>query len=122
MKLSSIKSGLYGELPYKDFKMIVAKEIGEYLSGRNERGRSRPVYLEEDVELYIGESDFNTLCKAFLNDSLKEAELNYVADAILLSNRVTFTSEDVYDRIGFLTDLEINGSLTKEAVDNLLKK
>lgn len=121
MKSSSIKLMLNGELPYKDFKLIISKEMGEYLSGGKERGKSRPVYLDEDVDLFIGERDLKALCEAFLNGFLDESEINYTADAILLSNRVTFESESVSDRIGFLTDPEINGSLSKENIEKLMQ-
>lgn len=111
-----------GELAYENLKLLLSKEMGEYLSGGKERGKSQPVYLDEDIDLFVGKRDLNVLCEAFLNGFLNEPEINYIADAILLSNRVVFESESVSDHIGFLTDPEINGSLSKEVVKKLIQQ
>ena len=79
-----------------------------------------PIYLTEDIDLSIGKKEFIVLCESFLNDELSELEINYVADALLLSNRVLFEDENISDYIGYLTDPEINGHLTKNDVNNIL--
>jgi len=57
----------------------------------------------------------------YLNSlSRQESEINYMADALLLSDRVSFANEDISDNIGYLTDPEINGRLTKNAVRGVL--
>jgi hypothetical protein len=121
MRLSHIKSTLNGELSFEELKVILSKEMADYLSGRGEKGKSRPIYLDEDTGLFFGEDDLQILVKAFLNGSLKEYEINYIADAILLSNRVEFENEGVADRLGYLTDPEINGPLTKEVAEKLIQ-
>ena len=121
MRLSHIKSTLNGELSFEELKVILSKEMTDYLSGRGEKGKSRPIYLDEDTGLFFGEDDLQILVKAFLNGSLNEYEINYIADAILLSNRVEFENEGVADRLGYLTDPEINGPLTKEVAEKLIQ-
>jgi len=121
MKLSDIKLMLNGILSFKDFKLNIFEEMTEYSSSSSIKGKSMPVYLTEDIDLAIGENDLKVLCEAFLKDELSEAEINYVADALLLSNRVFFEDEHVADRIGYLTDPEINGHLTKEVVRDILE-
>ncbi len=49
-----------------------------------------PVYLTEDIDLTINENELRILCEAFLSDELSELEVNYIADALLLSNRSIF--------------------------------
>ena len=120
MTLSNIREMLSGVLSFKDFKQSIIEEMKEYSSLSRINGKSMPVYLTEDVDLSIGKKELRVLCEAFLKDELSELEINYVADALLLSNRVLFESEDISDCIGYLTDPEINGNLTKGTIPTIL--
>lgn len=121
MKLSNIRSVLTGLVSFKDFRSNISEEMNEYNSSSHLKGKSMPVYLTDDIDLYIGKNELKVLCEAFLDDELSESEINYVADALLLSSRVSFESEDISDRIGYLTDAEINGRLTKNVVRGILE-
>lgn len=121
MKLTDIKLVLNRTLPFNDFRLGLSEEMKEYRSWANVQGGTMPVYLIEDINLTIGENELKVLCEAFLNDELSEIEINYVADALLLSNKVSFENERVSDGIDSLTDPEINGHLTKDVVRGILE-
>jgi hypothetical protein len=120
MKLSNIEAMFTGILSFKDFRESISEEIKDYSSSSRTSGKSMPVYLTEDVDLSIGKKELKLMCEAFLNKELSELEINYVADGLLLSNQVIFESEEVSDRFGYLTDPEINGHLTKDAISGIL--
>ena len=120
MTLSDLRSVLAGLTSFKDFRVKLFDEMKEYKSASHISGKSMPVYLIDNIDLLIGKNELKALCEAFLNDELSESEINYVADALLLSNRVSFVDEDISDRIGYLTDPEINGHLTKDIVRGIL--
>ncbi len=116
MKLSNIKSVFLGNMSLDAFKSSMQDEMKEYILLKSKRRSSMPVYLIEDGALTIGEKELRVLCEAYLNKDLNEMELNYIADALLLSNKVEFEEDEIADRIGYLTDPEINGHLTDEIV------
>lgn len=121
MKLSNIKLALSGEIPMDILRLEINDEISEYSKNANIIGSSMPVYLNEDIELKFCENNLKALCEAFLNENLTELEINYIVDALQMANRVSFESEDLFDRISYLTDPAINGHLTKEIVLELMK-
>src|SRR5688572_15340251 len=116
VKLSYIKSVFIGKSSLKEGKENISAEIKEYISSSREKGKTMSVYLAEDIDLSVGENELRILGEAFLNDELTALEISYIADALLLSNRVIFENEDVADRMGYLTDAEINGPINKEVV------
>lgn len=59
---------------------------------------------------------------ALLNEKLTESEINYIVDALQLSNKVSFESQELFDRISYLTDPEINGHLTRELILELMNQ
>lgn len=121
MKLSNIGSMLAGTSSFQDFKQSIFEEVKQYNSLSKIQGESMPVYLTEDVDLSIGKKELLVLCEGFLNNELSELEINYVADALLLSNKVLFENENISDCIGYLTDPEINGHLTENAIHDILE-
>ena len=110
-----------GEISTDVLRMEMQEEIGEYKAMANLKGSTMPVFVNEDIEIKIGENDLKVLCLAFLNEKLTELEINYIVDALQLSNMVSFESEELFDRISYLTDPEINGHLTREIVLELMK-
>ena len=122
MKLSFIQSFLVGKVPYEALKLTLSKEIDEYKSSAKEKGKTMPVYVDEDTDILFAHADLNALGDAFLNGELDEIELNYLADALLLSNRVKFESDQISDKLGYFTDPEVNGQLTKEIVAEILTR
>jgi hypothetical protein len=106
----------------KEFRTKIHEEIEQYKSGFKEVGRNIPVFRNEDAELNFGENELKILCIAYIRDELDEIEVNYIADALLLSNRVIIENENIADRLGYLTDPEINGHLTKNIVQDFLRQ
>lgn len=121
MKLSTIKLALSGEISTDVLRMEMQDEMSEYKAMANLKGSTMPVYVNEDMEVKIGENDLKALCTAYLKEKLTELEINYIVDALQLSNKVSFESEELFDRISYLTDPKINGHLTREIVLELMK-
>lgn len=121
MKLSTIKLALSGEISTDELRMEMQDEMSEYKAKSKIIRSTMPVYLTEDTDFKIGESDLKALCTAYLNENLAELEINYIVDALQMANKVSFVSEELFDRISYLTDPKINGHLTREIVLELMK-
>lgn len=120
MKLSELKRALLGLFPIDTFESTIDKEVNNYKSSLKIKGTSTPIYLIEDDRLFVGKNELKKLCSLYLSGGLSEGHLNYIVDAILLSNNVDFENEDIKEQIELLTDPEINGSLSPETVNQIL--
>lgn len=64
MKLSTIKLALSGEISTDVLRMEMQDEMSEYKAMANLKGSTMPVYVNEDMEVKIGENDLKALCTA----------------------------------------------------------
>ncbi|MGV3460160.1 MAG: hypothetical protein ACO1N9_06865 [Flavobacterium sp.] len=114
MKLSQIKNLLSHSLPICDFKLAISQEMSEYVSKEKIKGSTRPVYLQEDINIYIGSSEAIFMLNAFIKSELSILEVNYIVDALLMSENVKFESETFLEELETMTDPEIQGIFTLE--------
>jgi len=120
MKLSAIKQLLAGSLSIIKFREYLGSEMDEYVTNSQKKGSNRPVYLEEDTEIHIRNSDGIFLIKNFIKSELSLLEINYIVDGLLLSENVNFESEAFLKEFETLTDPEIHGHLTLERAIKML--
>jgi hypothetical protein len=120
MKISQIQQVLNEQIAISEFKKLIANEVDDYKRLSAKKGGSTPIILNEDVDLFIGKKEIAVLSQAFINDELSEYEVYYIMDALLLSSRVTFESEEFLDLVETLTDPPVNGRLTKIAANEIL--
>lgn len=119
MKLTLIKNLFSRKLSKIEFKEIVSQEMIEYISKWKNRGSSRSVYLVEDTEVYIGGQEAIFLLDSFIKTELSILEINYIVDALLLSEKVKFESEEFLEEFETMTDPEIHGVFTLESAIRL---
>jgi hypothetical protein len=85
-----------------------------------EKGRSMPVTLLEDSELLMKNEFVSKLCISCLNQELASLEVQYIADAILLSENVAFPTKKLREILESLTDPAVNGLLIDERLRGVL--
>lgn len=122
MNLSKLKGFFDGRVDQIVIKNSLLSEMDDYKRGNFERGRSKPVLLKEDTELFFHKESLRKLYLSFIECNFLEIEINYIADALLLSESTVFSSEDIKEKLEELTDPEINGRLTTERVQEMLKQ
>jgi hypothetical protein len=121
MKLSSLKEYFSEESYYIHLIAEADGEVNDYVKRGKKKGASVPVIVVEDIEeLIIGPSELKILCASFLEGHLNISFVNYIADILGLSQRITFTDEIVREFFEEMTDPEINGELTRARVLEIL--
>jgi hypothetical protein len=121
MKLSILHSYLKDENLYLDLIIEADKEVKEFTRLSGKKGSSIPVILDEDVKsVTVGKNELRTVCTSFLEGHLDKYFVSYIADALSLSERVSFDNEAIREFFEEMTDPEINGELTKERVMEIL--
>lgn len=126
MLLSAIQAFFNGNTKLYDFKKEIETEIIEYKKNLSKKGGSSPIILNEDLNsLLINKKNVIFLCEAFLNGNLNEWELNYIAEALLLSERIIITDNSVNEALLSITDPEyfksVNHKYIEEVLNNLAR-
>jgi hypothetical protein len=122
MVLSEISKLLNKEITLDGFKERIKKEISEYKRSLDKKGSSSPIFLNEDLQdLVIGEIDIKFLCEAYLQNKLDKWELNYIAEALLLSDKIIFKNGKVEEVLLALTDSEYFELISTEFVKSILE-
>jgi hypothetical protein len=121
MKLSLLKDFFCNHISAKQLSENIKSEISEFEKALKIKGGSAPIYIIEDVQLPVGKKDILVLCQSYIDDTLTEIEVNYIVDALSLSENVSFESEDLFDVVVTMTDPEVNGPLTKKVVSDILE-
>lgn len=115
MKLSQLNDFLSKKISVKDLRIILSDEIGEYELASSKKGASMPIYLIQDQIINIDRSDLIFLCGLLLSEEMKELEISYICDTLLLSENVRFKPEELMFLIEELTDSTVNGKLKDNA-------
>jgi hypothetical protein len=121
MKLSSIALLLDREITPSEISQSMRAELAEHLKGLSVVGGVARVYVSEDADVILNESGVALLCELFLSEKLTAQEIAYIADILQMSDRVEFSSTWVADALSELTDPEINGPLTVERAQEILR-
>jgi hypothetical protein len=124
MKLSELNNLLALNISISDFTKNINSEISDYKRNINKKGTSSPVLLQEDMDrLLITKSHVKFLCNAYLNNKMDEWELSYLAEAMLLSEKIDFDDEKTSEALYTLTDSEyfklINGKYIEKVIKEL---
>jgi hypothetical protein len=124
MQLTKIYNFFKGKIVTEDFKKHIDTEVANYKQSLNKKGNSSPIYLNEDLDNFqINEDDIRILFISFLQNKLDKWELNYVAEALMLSEKISFNNGTTKDAILSLVDPEyfklINTKFVQEILDKL---
>ncbi len=121
MKLSKIKAFLEKQIVINKFKKEIAFEIIDYKKSISKKGGSTSIYLEEDCDLYIGVNEAVFILQEYKKNRLDKYYISYIVDALLLSERVTFESDEFLELFETLTDPDVNGNLSINVANELLQ-
>ena len=116
MNLSFLYKYLNGEILGSQLKNQIKENVEFYRLNLQKSGATLPVTIDEDFEFIFKREHLLKLCDAFLNKDLDAVELEYLVDCISLSEGVSFENEVINDYLYCLTDVQINGEITKEKV------
>jgi hypothetical protein len=105
-----------------ELKAVIQSALPAYRRGLAERGRSAPVeLLEEGHSISITQGQLENLCGWYLSGEIDDVEVEYVAGLLDLSEDFQY-DEVVGDAIFMLSSSEINGGISPEAVEKILKR
>jgi hypothetical protein len=122
MKLSEIAGLLTNAAEPERFRMSNASDFAERRPLLEKRGSVVPVRVTEDADIELSRRDVARLCSHYIAGHLDAVELAYVADALQLSDRVTWTDEDTSEYVAEFTDPEINGPFTIERAQAIVRE
>ncbi len=94
----------------------------EYESLQEVQGSSIPIRVNADEEFELSLRDVDTLCSLFIADKLTQSQLAYVADAIELSESISYDGSPIANFIGEMTDPKINVTFTKDRAEEIRKE
>jgi len=123
MKLSFLKDYLEGKESISTLKSQISGPLREYREKSRIIGTSRPVILFSDLrDFTIGKEHVIKLCDTYLSGQMDEVEVDYLGSALQLvaaEKDFPFESKIVEEALSFLCDPEVNGTLTKESVQEI---
>lgn len=123
MLLSHINRFFNKNISLEQFKKEVELEIFEYKKGLEKKGSSTPIFLKEDIQsLLVKEEDVTFLCELFILGKLDKWQLNYIAEALLLSERIEFENNKIEDALLALSDPEYYNLINVEFVKDILNE
>lgn len=121
MKKESLNRFFTGDITASHLTSEISNEVQEYSIALKKKGSSSPVYLSGDGLTIITSQNVLKLLDAFHTNALKEIELNYIVDALVLSDELLIESEAVEDVLHSLTDPDVNGPITARRVLEIQK-
>lgn len=122
MKLSEIAGLLSDVADPRSFRDSNAADFAERRPLLEKRGSVVPVRVTEDVDIALSGRDVAKLCGHFIAGNLDAVELAYIADALQLSDRVSWENEDTAEYVAEFTDPEVNGPFTIERAQAIVRE
>jgi hypothetical protein len=121
MKISHIKDSISSGVVSHELRNSLDRLVPGYEKALSKRGSVVPIRVIEDIELYLGIAEIQTLCQFYIDGFLSSSELAYIADALQISDSVDFVEPHVADYVSEFTDPEINGIFTKERASDIVR-
>jgi len=95
---------------------MIEPAISAYRRGSLERGRSRPIEIQETgVRVTLKRKHISNLCSWYLDNEIDAVELEYIADLIGLCADFEYDST-IEDALQTFSDPETTGQITPETV------
>ena len=120
MRTQSLHSFLSDNSSAESLAEEIHDEVRAYKAAAEVKGSSMPVNMTGYQNIHINIDEVVRLCDGYLSGVLTSWDVQYVCDALQMSERVTFHDEAVRDALDMLGEVELNGELTREEV-RLLK-
>jgi hypothetical protein len=106
MKLSEIADLLNQILPAEEFEILAHQETSEYRKLLEANKSSIPIYLDDDCSFNFAPKHLSVLCALYLKDKITQFELGYISDCLTMAESVTTETEDLYETLIFLSELD----------------
>lgn len=109
----------------QELKEIISEELKSFQSSLKVKGGSSYIrYDGDNQKTFISSEYIKRLCLDYLNKSIDDFFVSYIADALLLSENTIYENENIKEQLELLTDFEVNGNLSevnvKQIYHNLL--
>lgn len=109
----------------QELKEIISEELKSFQSSLKVKGGSSYIrYDGDNQKTFISSEYIKRLCSDYLNKSIDDFFVSYIADALLLSENTIYENENIKEQLELLTDFEVNGNLSevnvKQIYHNLL--
>ena len=122
LKSSELKNILTSSSNCSKLKLAIKDAMPEYRRGISLMGGTAPISLQDiGNNLILTKSELVNLCNCYLNNFIDEIELEYVANALELSDDFEYEQEIVKE-IFLLSTPEINGPITKALVTDIINR
>lgn len=121
LKLSTLQAVLANPQMASKLETELLPHLQENESLQELQGSTIPIHVESDSEFELSLSDVGTLFSLLIDGQLTGPQLAYVADAIELSEGVTYDGSPIADFLGEMTDPKVNGIFTKERAEEIRK-
>ncbi|HNU34426.1 MAG TPA: hypothetical protein PKN75_12640 [Bacteroidia bacterium] len=124
MNISDINKYFNAEIPARIFFNKYATEIIEHVKKLDKKGSSSYLFLIDDVgeRTSVSNREISKLCNDYINNQINQYELSYLADVLLLSDKIVFKNEEISDYLSEMTDEEVNGAFTKSKAKHLISE
>ena len=99
MRLSQIKSVLESRGQVGNFKKEIEVEVSEYKKQLRKKGASSPIILNEDISYNLTKEHMDSYLYLVNLNLLDRYEASYIADALLLSEKIFFEDDDMNDQL-----------------------
>ncbi|MHA4740646.1 hypothetical protein [Dyadobacter sp. MSC1_007] len=120
MRLSEIRSLIKDDKYYIQFNTSIQPEIESYGALLKKKGVSVPILLIEDIIFQVGINQCRMLCILFLQSKIGQMGLSYIANALQLSENVTFLNEQTAQIIGEMAEDGVDGTFTLERANEIV--
>ena len=113
MLASRLIGYLQGSLPASEFERYIRDEVKGHVDALKRPAATAPVFLTEDACLTLTTEHVLRMIRDFLSASLSAEQVEYICDAIELSDSFVFgDDEELQDVVFELGNKSINGALT----------
>jgi len=111
MRVESLEQFFKGEITAQQLVSEISDEVKEHIKLLQKKGASAPVYVYGKGPVKITSKDVLKLCDTFSSKELQEAYINYIVDAILLSEEFKIENENIEECLFLLSDPVVNGPI-----------
>jgi hypothetical protein len=123
MQLSRIEAFFHENISFGEFKNDIGEEVSRYKIALDKKGGSSSIFLDQDINvLYLQRRDVKYICDAFLRGQFDKWEINYLAEALMLSQKVEFLDDATKDALFDLADPEFFRLISVDYVEAIIRK
>jgi hypothetical protein len=121
MYRSDIVNYFERKIKYEELTTLLELELREYKYALETQGKSARITYDGDKdEFKVTASYFRVLLEDYINKDVDEQAIDYIVNALLISEYTLFESELIREGFEALADPELNGKLSIESAKIML--